>query len=315
MITQIALECEDEKSRDRLPADHEEIRGARQEGIKVIFSHGVSRILGRNGKFTGILAPKCTSVFDREGRFNPQFQTQGINTLQADVLVISVGQGSNRNLFEGEGLLDENGRLDVNPLTLQSNRKDWVFVGGDVRSLGMLVDALKDGREAARSIERYLKGLNIVSGRKRYVEALDMPLLKGNRSFSGSEVEWLPPGKRMHFQLFEKGFTLEEAVREARRCLSCGPCISCKACVSIGIQKEIPIVTVREGLCSGCGICVSACRYDSAHVKDVNGALLSGTDLFRCKGCGMCVSACPTKARTLSDAELETRRADVYASL
>ena len=167
IVTQIALECEDEKSRDRLPADHEEIRGARQEGIKVIFSHGVSRILGRNGKFTGILAPKCTSVFDREGRFNPQFQTQGINTLQADVLVISVGQGSNRNLFEGEGLLDENGRLDVNPLTLQSNRKDWVFVGGDVRSLGMLVDALKDGREAARSIERYLKGLNIVSGRKR----------------------------------------------------------------------------------------------------------------------------------------------------
>ncbi len=315
IVTLIALECEDEKSRDRLPADHEEIRGARQEGINVLYSHGVSKILGRNGKFTGIMAPKCISVFDREGRFNPQFQTEGINTLQADMLVISVGQGPNRALFEKEGLLGEDGLIDVNPLTLQSNRKDSVFVGGDVRSLGLLVDALRDGREAGRSIERSLKGMSIGSGRRRYVEALDMPLLKGNRFQHGAEVEWTPPQKRMHFQMFEKGFNLQEAIREARRCWSCGPCVSCRACMSAGIQKDVPFVKVREGLCSGCGICVSACRYDAAHVRDVAGVLLSGTDLFRCKGCGMCVSACPTKARKLSDSELETRRSAVYASL
>ncbi len=315
IVTLIALECEDEKSRDRLPADHEEVRGARQEGIKIMYSHGVSKILGRDGRFTGVMAPRCESVFDKEGRFNPQFQTEGINTLQGDVLVISVGQGPNRVLFEKEGLLDENGRLDMDSVTLQSNRKDWVFIGGDVRSLGLLVDALHDGREAAESIERYLKGLSVGAGRRRTFEALDIPRLKGTVYRSGPDVTWTPADKRMHFQLFEKGFTLEEAIREARRCLSCGPCISCKACMAVGIQEAIPAVDVRAQLCSGCGICVSACRYNAAHLKDLERELISGTDLFRCKGCGMCVSACPTGARKLVDSDLEKRRREVYASL
>ena len=315
VVTLIALECEDEKSRDRLPADHEEIRGAKQEGIKIIFSHGVSKILAREGRFTGIMAPRCIAVFDKQGRFNPQFQTEGINTLQADVLIISVGQGPNRVLFEKEGLLDDNGLLDLDPVTLQSNRKDWAFIGGDVRSLGLLVDALHDGREAAVSIERYLKGLDVGAGRRKSLEAIDMPKLKGTVARRGPDVSWTPPEKRMHFQLFEKGFTLQEAIREARRCMSCGPCISCKACMSAGIQEEIPAVEVRAQLCSGCGFCVSACRYSAAYLKDTERELSSATDLFRCKGCGICVSACPTGARILVDPDLEKRRREVYAFL
>lgn len=315
VVTLIALECESEHSRDRLPADHEEIRGAWQEGIKIVYSHGVSRILGRDGRFTGIMAPRCISVFDKEGNFNPQFQTSGIKTIQGDVLIISIGQGPNKALFEEEGLLDDRGKVDLDPVTLQSNRKDWVFVGGDVRNLGLLVDALRDGREAAESIERYLKGLNVSAGRKRHVEGMQIPLRKDSSYRSGPDVSWTPPDKRMHFQLFEKGFTLEEAVSEAKRCLVCGPCITCRACEEAGIQDEIPSVQVLERRCSGCGICVAACRYGAAYVGEAAGAVISETDIFRCKGCGMCVSACPVGARRLLDSELEDRCAAVYAAL
>jgi len=42
-------------------------------------------------------------------------------------------------------------------MTLQSQKKEWVFIGGDLRKIGFMVDAMKDGLVAAESIERYLK--------------------------------------------------------------------------------------------------------------------------------------------------------------
>jgi NAD-dependent dihydropyrimidine dehydrogenase PreA subunit len=212
-------------------------------------------------------------------------------------------------------LLDENGRLAVDPLTLQSTRKDWVFVGGDVRRVGYMVDALKDGIEAAESIERYLKGIDIASGRNKEFEAFDIPQLKDRDYKEEPEIVWIPPENRMHFQLFERGFTLGEAIEEAKRCLCCGPCVSCKACVSIGLQRDIPSVIVNKNLCSGCGICVSSCHYGSAYLKQEDGSITSATDMYRCKACGMCVSACPAQARQLTGSDMEDRISAVFSLL
>lgn len=314
-VTLVALECEDKSSKDGIPADHEEIRGAWEEGIRIIYSRGVSKILGEEGRITGIVSPKCTSVFDKDGRFNPEFDTGDTVTINGDALIITVGQGPDRAFLQGEGLLDENGRLAVDPLTFQSSNKDWVFVGGDVRRVGFMVDAMREGQEAAESIERYLKGIDIRTGRKKEFEAFEIPKLKDEDYRSEPEVVWIPAEKRVHFQMFEKGFTLKEAIEEARRCLCCGPCVSCKACISIGMQDELPSVVVHEHLCSGCGICVSSCHYGAAYLKEQGGNLISVIDTFRCKGCGMCVSACPSGARELIGSDMEERIAAVYASL
>jgi NADPH-dependent glutamate synthase beta subunit-like oxidoreductase/ferredoxin len=314
-VTVVALECEDKSSKDGIPADHEEIRGAWEEGISIVYSRGVSHINGKGGKFTGIVSPRCTRVFDKEERFNPTFDTTDSITIKGEVLIITVGQSPDRSFFQNEGLLDEQGHLDVDPLTLQSNRKDWVFIGGDVRRVGYMVDAMKEGKEAAESIERYLKGLDIASGRKRQFEALDIPQLKEEDYKEEPEIMWIPPEKRMHFQLFEKGFILPEAIEEARRCLCCGPCVSCKACVSIGLQGQLPSVFINENLCSGCGICVSSCHYGSAYLKTSGGSMVSATDMFKCKACGMCVAACPADARKLVGCDMEDRIAQVYAAL
>jgi heterodisulfide reductase subunit A-like polyferredoxin len=119
----------------------------------------------------------------------------------------------------------------------------------------------------------------------------------------------------LHFKLFEKGFTLSEAIEEAKRCLTCGPCVSCKACISVGIQDHLPMVDVNPERCSGCGICVSVCYYSAAQTREVENKRVSMTDMFRCKSCGMCVVACPSKARMLVGDPMEEELAAVFKSL
>ncbi|MBM4271949.1 MAG: 4Fe-4S dicluster domain-containing protein [Deltaproteobacteria bacterium] len=314
-VTLVALEQEDKSSKDGIPADKEEIHGAWEEGVGIVYSRGVSKILGKDGKFAGIESPQCIRVFDDEGRFNPAFDTSDTVTIEGDLLIITVGQGPDREFLQKEGLLDQHGRLAVDLLTLQSTTKDWVFIGGDVRKVGFMVDAMRDGLEAAESIERYLKGVDVRAGRKREFEGFEIPQLSNENYKPEPEVEWIPADKRLHFQLYEKGFTLKEAIGEARRCLCCGPCVSCRACISVGLQDELPTVVVHENLCSGCGICVSACHYGAARLREIEGHLVSATDMFKCKACGMCVSACPAGARELIGSDMERLIAEAYASL
>ncbi len=310
--TIVCLECENKKLKDGIPADEDEIRGAWEEGIRIVYSRAVKRIIGEGERLKKIECPRCTSVFDESG-FNPQFDTSDNIELNGDILIITVGQGPERVTLQKEDLFDDRGMLAVDPLTLQSRKKEWVFIGGDLRRIGFMAEAMKEGLIAAESIERYLRGLDLQEGRKIDFEPQDVPLRR--YYLEEPEVLWIPPEKRMHFQLFEKGFTLSEAVEEAKRCLTCGPCISCKACISVGIQESLPTVKINDDRCSGCGVCASVCYYSSAQLKEVQGKRKSTTDMFKCKSCGMCVVACPSGARELTGCNMEKRIQEVFASL
>jgi len=310
--TIICLECEDKSSPDGIPADAEEIRGAWEEGIRIVYSRGVRRIFGEGERVKRIECPLCTSVFDESG-FNPQFDESDIINLDGDILIITVGQGPDRASLQADQLLDSRGRLALDPLTLQSRIRDNVFVGGDLRKIGFMVEAMKDGLVAAESIERYLRDLDMRKGRQRAYEAQDIPMRRVYQT--EPEVLWIPPEKRMHFQLFERGFTLSEAIEEAKRCLTCGPCISCKACLSIGIQESLPTVEVNDDRCCGCGICVSVCLYGAAQLKLVENKRISMTDMLRCKSCGICVVSCPSGARRLVGDPMEKKINEVFSAL
>jgi len=311
-VTVVALESEDKNSRDGIPADEEEIRGAWEEGIRIVHSRGIRKILGERGRFKGIECPRCTSVFDETG-FNPQFDCDDCVNIMGDVLIVTVGQVPDRAFLQKEGLLDERGRLIVDPFTLQSPQNPMVFIGGDVRRIGFMVEAMKEGVDASESIHRYLRGLDMRENRKRDFEPFAIP--ERDTYKPPTDVVWVPPEKRMHFQLFERSLTLHETIEEAKRCVTCGPCISCKACVSIGFEKSLYAVKVDEQRCSGCGVCVYACNYGSAHLIEKEGRLISATDMFRCKSCGMCVAACPSDARTLVEDATYQRIDEVIASL
>jgi NADPH-dependent glutamate synthase beta subunit-like oxidoreductase/NAD-dependent dihydropyrimidine dehydrogenase PreA subunit len=310
--TIVCLERENKKLKDGIPADEDEIRGAWEEGIRIVYSRGVKRIIGEGERLKKIECPRCTSVFDESG-FNPQFDTSDNIELHGDILIVTVGQGPDRVTLQKEDLADERGILTVDPLTLQSQKKEWIFIGGDLRKIGFMAEAMKEGLIAAESIDRYVRGGDIREGRNIDFEPQDIPLRR--YYLNEPEVLWIPPEKRMHFQLFEKGFTLAEAIEEAKRCLTCGPCVSCKACVSVGIQESLPTVKINDERCCGCGVCASVCYYSSAQLKEVQGKRRSTTDIFKCKSCGMCVVACPSGARELTGCTMEKRIQEVYASL
>jgi len=178
-----------------------------------------------------------------------------------------------------------------------SNRKEGVFIGGDVRRVGFAADAMRDGIIAAESIDRYLKGEDLRVGREKEYEDAAIPKLAAYKP--QPELEWAPVKERLNFELFEKGFTLEEAVREAKRCLCCGPCKSCKACVALGLMLDIPQIEVNPDICSGCGICAAMCNYGAIKLEKSDNGLVAVIDEPKCKRCGVCSAACPTDAITI----------------
>ena len=173
-VTLVCLESADKSSKDGIPADVEEIEGAVEEGIMINYSRGVEKIIGEEGRFKAIKCPRCISVFDEKG-FNPKFDRNDAVYLEGDVLLITIGQGAERTFFRQEGLLDENGRLDVDQPTLMSRRKDGVFIGGDVVRVGFAAEAMRDGIIAAESIDRYLRGGDLKAGKKKEYEDAAFP--------------------------------------------------------------------------------------------------------------------------------------------
>ena len=311
-VSLVCLECEDKSSKNGIPADVEEIEGATEEGIKIIYSRGIEEIIGEDGKFKKIKCPRCTSVFDEDGGFNPKCDRGDVIYLEGDVLLITIGQGPERALFRQEDLLNEWGRLDIDQLTLMSNRREGIFIGGDLRRVGFAAEAMRDGMIAAESIDRYLKGEDMKAGREKEYEKASIPERLEYKPQPA--LKWTPAEERLNFEPFEQGFTLAEVLAEARRCLSCGPCKSCKACVALELQPEIPEIEVNEDLCSGCGVCVVVCPYDAAKLEKSEKGLISVIDDLKCKRCGVCISACPSGAITIKD-ELAETIANAYVAL
>jgi NADPH-dependent glutamate synthase beta subunit-like oxidoreductase len=307
-VTLMCLENEDKSSKDGIPADIEEIEGATEEGIQIVYSRGVEEIIGENGKFRKVKCPRCTWVYDQMGYrgFNPKFDRSDVIYVDGDVLLVTIGQTWPRTPFRQVGLLDERDRIDVDPITLMSNRKEGIFIGGDVRRIGYASEAMKEGMVAAESIDRYLKGEDLRKGREevKYEEAA---IPSATNYKLQPELRWLPAEKRLNFEPFEKGFTSEEAMEEAMRCLSCGPCKSCKACVALELQPDIPNIEVNRELCSGCGICVLLCSYEAIKLDKSGDEAIAIINDLRCKRCGVCVAACPSAAiipEHLSDKEI-----------
>ncbi len=298
-VSLVCLEGKDKDSRDGIPADEEEVEGASEEQIEIVYGRGVSTVIGDNGKFKGIECPRCTSVFDEHGRFQPEFDLGDVKHLDGDFLLVSIGQGPERMLFEQAGLLSERGRLDADPITLQSERTPWVFMGGDARRPGFATEAMQEGAVAAESIALYLSGDDTGSGRKKEYEGSPIPKLSDYKP--QPEPRWKPAAERLNFEPFEEGFTPEEAIREATRCLYCGPCMSCKACVVLELRPELPEIEVNEERCSGCGVCVTVCPYDAAKLERTETGRVAIRDELRCKRCGICVSACPSGAVRITD--------------
>ncbi len=143
---------------DEMPALLEEVEEALAEGIELSPSCGPSRVLRKDGRIVGMEVVTCTSVFDEQACFAPAFDESRRDTVEADEVILAVGQRVEAETLVAAGLTPGGGRLVADPDT-QSTAADRVFAGGDVATgPATVIAALGAGRRAAAAIHAELSG-------------------------------------------------------------------------------------------------------------------------------------------------------------
>ncbi len=215
------------EKREEMPAFPWEIEQADEEGVNIHNSWGAKRILvNENQNVTGMELIHCTSVFDKDSRFNPSFDETTTKATPADMIVFAIGQAPDLKGFTDiDSLkLTKSGVLEVNNSTLETGA-EGVFACGDiVKGPGSIVDAVALGRKASVAIDKYLGGNGNIDetpvqakkpnhwlGREEgfaFKRRVDMPHLP---------VEH----RRCNFNEVALGFDEKMAISEAKRCLRC----------------------------------------------------------------------------------------------
>jgi heterodisulfide reductase subunit A-like polyferredoxin len=225
------------RSRAEMPANEEEIEEAEKEGIKIFYLAAPTRILGKESKVNQV---QCIRMRlgepDASGRRRPIPIEGSEFIIDADMIIPALGQSSDLsflgshhkfNLVRGRG-------FEVDPLTLETNLKG-IFAGGDtVTGPDTVIEAMAAGRKAAISIDRYLNGEDMRVGREgegSQESEIEVDT-EGVEPKKRTEVAALPVSERKgNFKEVILGFSEEEIIKEAKRCLACGGCSECMQCV------------------------------------------------------------------------------------
>jgi NADPH-dependent glutamate synthase beta subunit-like oxidoreductase len=190
---------------DEMPAHPWEVQKAVDEGIVLHPSWGPKRILDEGNKVGGVEFIRCTKVFDPEGKFNPSFDESTKMTLEADMVIIAIGQVSDLSFLKDSGISITEGFIDVND-SLETNVAG-IFAGGDViKSASIsIVDAIASGRKAASSMDKFLGGKGI----EERTSGFDLPSTWLGREEGFAFWDRVPPQDE------------QKATIEAKRCLRC----------------------------------------------------------------------------------------------
>jgi heterodisulfide reductase subunit A-like polyferredoxin len=235
-VTVICLE-----TREEMPASPWEVAEAEQEGISLLHRWGVKEIVAPRGQVTGVVLKAVERVFDEQGRFAPTYREEETTRRDTDVVIFAIGQKADLTfLTETDGIkLTPRGLIEVDPETLATSR-EGVFAGGDVITGPYIaIAAVAAGREAAESIDRYLSGRDLREGREFPLKPLPQgegnwaPLPPKSARKPRARMPELPlPEWTKGFREIMLGFSEDQAVSEAERCVNCGGCSECLQCVT-----------------------------------------------------------------------------------
>lgn len=225
----VCLECRDFTSKDRMPAQEQEIEEADEEGVIIHPCLGIRRILTREGRAVGLETIACVSVRNENGTFVPRFiEEDTALTIEVDNVIIAIGQAVDKSMLPAGLSYTAGGAVLVDPVTQQSGT-EGVFAGGDVVSgAADIISAIAAGKEAAISIDRYLRGVDLKQGRQVPLEQVEWVSKKEVETKPRSTMPVIALEKRKDFAEVALGFDEKTAIAEAKRCLHCGRCF--KAC-------------------------------------------------------------------------------------
>jgi len=213
------LEC-----REEMPANEWEIEEAVEEGVILHPSWGPQRIVAQDGTGKRVELVCCTCVFDEGGRFNPQYDESETTSIETDVVILAIGQGTDLSLVEGSGVQTIAGLIQADEETMETAERG-VFATGEVQSgPAMVIETIQMGRQAAISIDKYLGGEGDIEQALLPPEEFD-PVMGRQEGFA--ELARLPmptlPVAERHtgFDEVHLGYEEETAQQEAARCLRC----------------------------------------------------------------------------------------------
>ncbi len=275
----VKIACLEQKH--EMPASPWEVEEALEEGIEFEFCgwgpKGV--VVDDTGNVCGLECRECTAVFDDQGRFNPTYNDENISVATGDTIIFAIGQGAILDYLKEMNVdLNERGQLIVDRTTFMTSRKGVFSCGEVMQGPGPAVAAMASARSAAAAVAAYLEGRTPPPPADlEAIGDLENSTREHIRHQDRQELTLMEVDERKdNFTPIETGFTPEQAVREARRCLSCGAgaewirgkCAFCLNCVRV-CPYGVPVVTeggridIRFDQCQGCGICFPACPGDA----------------------------------------------------
>jgi NADH-quinone oxidoreductase subunit F len=217
------------EGRDEMPAWEKDIHETIDEGITINPSCSPKQIIHEGGKVAGVEFVRCLSVFDEEGRFNPQCDEGDTQFVETDSVLISIGQAPDISFLSKDSQLERAlwGSLLVDENTLSTNIPG-VFAGGDFTTgPTYVIRAIASGRRAAIAIDRFLQDdksrIQIPDEKTAMREDAGLALEEETSEEQPRiQVKLERPEQRVKdFREVEKGFSEEEAHHEAMRCLRC----------------------------------------------------------------------------------------------
>jgi heterodisulfide reductase subunit A len=256
------------RSRAEMPAIAEEISEAEHEGVKLTLLSGPKKVVVKGGKVAGLECLKMKlGEPDESGRLRPAPVKGSEFVIEAPLIIAAVGEEPDLSFMTGDtagAVVD--GYIKADPVTLATNVKG-VFAGGDaVTGAATVIQAMAAGRKAAKSIDKYFQGEPLEKGREgeAVFETRLIVDTWGIEKEARSPMPVLPVAQRKgNFKEVETGLTREEAVREAKRCLSC----DCRICINLlgcpALIMDDGKVAVDEAGCPGCGVCAQVCPFEA----------------------------------------------------
>ncbi len=155
-----SVKCIYRRDKENMPGSSREVSNAEEEGVEFVWLSSPKEFVGKNKVESLIVNKIKLGKPDESGRRKPEVQKNNQFEVKADMVIKALGFDPEDlpNLFGSKNLsITKWGTLKTNFDTMETNLPG-VFAAGDIiRGASLVVWAIKDGRDAAESIKKYLE--------------------------------------------------------------------------------------------------------------------------------------------------------------
>ncbi|MBN2875676.1 MAG: FAD-dependent oxidoreductase [Spirochaetales bacterium] len=209
------------RSRDDMPANAVEIKGAEDEGVRFEYSLQPLEVLGTAGRVVGArFRVMRAGGVDASGRPAPVATDQTVD-IPCDDVYVAVGERVDASFLSGTGVsVHTDGRIRRDALTCKASDSIWA-IGDAVTGPATAAEAMGLGKQAARAIDEALMKRSVFASLfKDFGYSMQVPP-EPVEALAMRSPEVPPSQRRGCFAEISQGYSGNQAVAEASRCLRC----------------------------------------------------------------------------------------------